>query len=65
MWKKAKMSTKKEPLDYWQLNHYEVMLVENKSKLIYHVKEDRILKEFSPKYKNIIRHDIELYIHIC
>ncbi|GBN12263.1 KRAB-A domain-containing protein 2 [Araneus ventricosus] len=69
--------------------------MENKSKLMYPVKEgvstiqcyatdtelfqvlhethlaighggrDRLLKEFSTKYKNVTRHDIELYIHLC
>ncbi|XP_023233514.1 uncharacterized protein LOC111633211 [Centruroides sculpturatus] len=92
---KAKMTTKKEPRDYWLLNRYDVMIVENKSKLIYPVKEgvstiqyyvtdselfhvlheahlaighggrDRMLKELSVKYKNVTRHDIELYIHHC
>ncbi|XP_023210347.1 KRAB-A domain-containing protein 2-like [Centruroides sculpturatus] len=92
---KAKMTTKKEPRDYWLLNRYDVMIVENKSKLIYPVKEgvstiqyyvtdselfhvlheahlaighggrDRMLKELSIKYKNVTRHDIELYIHLC
>lgn len=93
--KKAKTTVKKEPRDYWLLKHYDVMMVENKTKLIYPVKEgtsaiqfyvadselfdvlhkahlaidhggrDRMLKELSPKYKNITRHDIELYIHFC
>ncbi|XP_023223766.1 KRAB-A domain-containing protein 2-like [Centruroides sculpturatus] len=36
---KVKMTTEKEPRDYWLLNHYDVMIVENKSKLIYLVKE--------------------------
>ena len=77
------------------LKRYDVMVVENKSKLIYPVKEgvtaiqcyvshselfdilhdahlaighggrDRMLKAISSKYKNITRHDIELYIHLC
>ncbi|XP_066978151.1 KRAB-A domain-containing protein 2-like isoform X1 [Macrobrachium rosenbergii] len=88
-------SNKKEPRDYWLLKRYDVMVVENRSKLIYPVKEgvsairfyvrdselfdvlhdthlaighggrDRMLKELSPKYKNITRHDIELYIRLC
>ena len=36
---KAKMTPKKEPRDYWLLNHYDVMIVANKSKLNYSVKE--------------------------
>ena len=93
--KKAKTTIKKEPRDYWLVKHYDVMMVENKSKLIYPVKEgvsaiqfyvadselfhvlhkahlaighggrDRMLKELSPKYKNVTRHDIELYINFC
>lgn len=37
--KKAKTTVKKEPRDYWLLKHYDVMMVENKTKLIYPVKE--------------------------
>ena len=33
------MITKKKVRDYWLLNNYGVMIVENKSKLIYPVKE--------------------------
>ncbi|GFY06885.1 KRAB-A domain-containing protein 2 [Trichonephila clavipes] len=33
------MSSRKEPRDYWLLNRYDVMIVENKSKSIYPVKE--------------------------
>ena len=77
------------------MKHYDVMIVENKSKLIYPVKEgvsaiqfyvadselfdvlhkahlaighggrDRMLKELSPKFKNVTRRDIELYINLC
>ena len=36
---KAKMTTKKELRDYWLLNHYDMMIVENKSNFIYPVKE--------------------------
>ncbi|KFD69436.1 hypothetical protein M514_07937 [Trichuris suis] len=92
---KAKRTAKKEPRDYWFLNRYDVMVIGNKSKLIYPVREgvnairfyvpdselfdvlheahlavghggrDRMLKELSPKYKNITRYDIELYLQIC
>ncbi|KFD53316.1 hypothetical protein M513_05797 [Trichuris suis] len=92
---KAKRTAKKEPRDYWLLNRYNVMVIGNKSKLIYPVREgvngirfyvpdselldvlheaqlavghggrDRMLKELSPKYKNITRYDIELYLQIC
>ncbi|XP_067126351.1 KRAB-A domain-containing protein 2-like [Centruroides vittatus] len=33
------MTTKKEPMDYWLLNRYDVIIVRNKSKFIYPVKE--------------------------
>ncbi|GFX13964.1 KRAB-A domain-containing protein 2 [Trichonephila clavipes] len=89
------MTSRKESRDYWLLNRYDVMIVENKSNFIYPVKEgisiiqyyvtdsklfhvlheghlaiehggrDRMLKELSTKYKNIITHDIEMYIHLC
>ncbi|KFD49692.1 hypothetical protein M513_09389 [Trichuris suis] len=92
---KAKKTAKKEPRDYWLLNRYDVMVIGNKSKLIYPVREgvnairfyvpdselfdvlheahlavghggrDRTLKELSPKYMNITRYDIELYLQIC
>ena len=35
----AKTTIKQEPRDYWLVKHYDVMMVENKSKLIYPVKE--------------------------
>ncbi|GFU95976.1 KRAB-A domain-containing protein 2 [Trichonephila clavipes] len=89
------MTSRKEPRDNSLLNSYDVMIVENKSKLIYPVKggvstiqyyvtdselfhvlheadlaigyggHDSILKELSTKYKNVTRHDIEMYIHLC
>ncbi|KFD66209.1 hypothetical protein M514_10253 [Trichuris suis] len=92
---KAKKTAKKEPRDYWLLNRYDVMVIGNKSKLIYPIREgvnaigfyvpdselfhvlheahlavghggrDRMLKELSPKYKNITGYDIELYPQIC
>lgn len=37
--KEAKMTIKKESWDYWQLKPHDMMLVENKNKLIYAVKE--------------------------
>ena len=37
--KMAKTTIKQEPRDYWLVKHYDVMMVENKSKLIYPVKE--------------------------
>ncbi|KFD49282.1 hypothetical protein M513_09834 [Trichuris suis] len=36
---KAKKTAKKEPRDYWLLNRYDVMVIGNKSKLIYPVRE--------------------------
>ncbi|GBO23461.1 KRAB-A domain-containing protein 2 [Araneus ventricosus] len=51
--KKAKMTTKKEPRDYWLLNRYDVMFVG--SKLIYPVKECAALKEFWPALKIVHR----------
>ncbi|GFS60704.1 KRAB-A domain-containing protein 2 [Trichonephila clavipes] len=36
---KVKMTSSKETRDYWLLNRYDVMIVENKSKLTYPVKE--------------------------
>ncbi|XP_022194657.2 KRAB-A domain-containing protein 2-like [Nilaparvata lugens] len=91
----AKNKQKKEPHDYWLLNRYDVMIVENVKKLIYplrpgdnsvkfyihdydlfsilhethssigHGGRDRMLKEINNKYKNVTRHDIELYNSLC
>lgn len=74
------------------MTHYDVMMVENKTKLIYLIKENtssfqfyiadselldllhkthlaighgRMLKELSPKYKNITLHEVELYLYLC
>lgn len=77
------------------MKRYAVVIIENKSKLIYPVKEgtsnfqyyvkdselfyllhdshlaighggrDRMLKELTSKYKNVTRHDVKLYIHLC
>ncbi|XP_078509625.1 KRAB-A domain-containing protein 2-like [Lissotriton helveticus] len=71
--KKAKTTIKKEPRDYCLVKHYdfyvgdsELFDVLHKAHLaIGHGGRDRMLKELSPKYKNITRHDIELYIHLC
>ena len=35
----AKTTIKQEPRDDWLVKHYDVMMVENKSKLIYTLKE--------------------------
>ena len=44
--KMAKMTTKKKPRDYWLLKLYDVMIVENKSQLIYRVKMGIIAIQF-------------------
>ena len=35
---KTEIISKKEPRDYWLLNRYDGLIVENKSKLIYNIK---------------------------
>lgn len=37
------MSTLKKPQDYWLLNWYDLMLMESKSKFIYHVKKKALV----------------------
>ena len=91
----AKTAQKKVPRHYWLLKRYDIMVVQQKPKLIHPIKEgcttvqfyvpdselfdvlhqthvsighggrDRLIKELSPKYKNITRHDIELFLQFC
>lgn len=58
MRKRAKITAKKQSRDYYRLNHYDMMLVENKSDLIYAVKTALMLSTPTSRMLDLLQFNV-------